>query len=94
MPTLLSGPRAPIEVRSLARQILRRSRVVVSSTIALSTAIVAMRGHSDFGGDSMELGLLQAVLRYSEQHQVPPKVVMQLIADDEEQVGWPSRKPD
>jgi hypothetical protein len=94
MPGLLAGPRAPVEVRSLARNILVRSRgVVVSSTMALSTAIVAMRGNGDFSNDSLELGLLQAVLRYSEQHQVPPRVVMELIAEDEEAAAALLPKP-
>jgi len=86
MPGLLASPRAPVEVRSIARSILGRSRgVVVSSSMALSTAIVAMRTSGDFSNDSLELGLLQAVLRYSEQHQVPPKVVMELIASEDDQ---------
>jgi hypothetical protein len=83
MPRVMPEARSS-EVKTMAKQILGRSRgLIVSSTMALSTAIVAMRGHGDYASNSMELGLLQAVLRYSEHHQVPPKIVMQLIADEE-----------
>src|SRR4051812_698785 len=84
-PTLMAGRNAPLRVRNMAREILHKTRgVVVSSTMALSTAIVAMRDSGDFGEESMEVSLLQAVLRYSEQYQVPPASVMALIAESEE----------
>lgn len=84
---------SPLRMRRMAREILHKTRgVVVSSTMALSTAILAMRESGDFGRDSMEVALLQSVLRYSEQYQVPPMAVMQLIADDDEPDD--TKKPD
>jgi hypothetical protein len=78
-PPLVKDHESPLRVRRMAREILTKSRgVVVSSTMALSTAIGAMKD-----ADSMEATLLQTVLRYSEQYQVPPMEVMQLIADDD-----------
>lgn len=92
--SLVPGAKAPREMRRLAKEILHRSHgVVVSSMMALSTAIIAMRANGDFDDESAELTLLQAVLRYSEKNQVPPNIVMQLIADDEIGPQTP-QKPD
>lgn len=75
----------PGHIQVLARGILERSHgVVVSSTMALSAAIVALRESGDFGCDSPELALLESVLRYSEEQQVPPKVVMATLAGGDE----------
>jgi hypothetical protein len=93
MPTLVPGGKAPREMRKLAKSILQRSHgVVCSSMMALSTAITAMKANGGFDDESHELTLMQAVLRYSEQNQVPPSVVMQLIADDE--LGVDEARPD
>ena len=92
MPRLIPGGKAPREMRKLAKSILTRSHgVVCSSMMALSTAIIAMKGNAEFDNESHELSLMQAVLRYSEQNQVPPSVVMQLIADEE--IGVDDTKP-
>lgn len=95
MTTLVPGAKPSIEMRRLAREILHRSHgVVVSSQMALSTAIIAMRANGDFDEESAELSLMQAVLRYSEQNQVPPSFVMQLIADEEIGPVDEATKPD
>ena len=85
-PTLSNSTgHVPDRVRETARKIVSKSRgVVVSSTIALSAAIMALKGSSDFGDESIELSLLKAVLRYSEQYQVPPMMVMSLFLDDDD----------
>ena len=75
--------RVPNEIRSLARMYLERSGgLLVSSTIALGTAIVAIRSSGDYDAQSPELGLLEAVLRLSEKRQVPPKLIMRALADE------------
>ena len=75
--------RVPNEIRSLARMYLERSGgLLVSSTIALGTAIVAIRSSGDFDDQSPELGLLEAVRRLSEKRQVPPKLIMRALADE------------
>src|SRR5262245_30275827 len=54
-PALGVGRSVPLRVRRMAREILQKSRgIVVSSTMALSTAIVALRGSGDFGHESLE----------------------------------------
>lgn len=76
-------PTVPGEIRSLARMYLERSGgLLVSSTMALGTAIVAIRSSGDYDDHSPELGLLEAVLRLSEKRQVPPKIIMRALADE------------
>jgi hypothetical protein len=74
----------PAQVRDLARLLLSRSGgVVVSSTMALRTAITAFRASGDYDDDSPELTLLEAVFRLSEARQVPPRIVMSALAQEE-----------
>lgn len=73
----------PGEIRSLARMYLERSGgLLVSSTMALGSAIVALRSNASLTNGSQELGLLEAVLRLSEKQQVPPKLIMRALADE------------
>lgn len=74
----------PAQVRELARTLLSRSGgVVVSSTMALRTAITAFRASGDYDDDSPELELLEAVFRLSEARQTPPRTVMAALAQQE-----------
>jgi len=70
-------------VQALARRILQSGHgLVVSSNIALRAALMSLRHSVDFGEQSSEYALLEAVIRYSEKFQIPPKAIMELLAEE------------